>query len=782
MSDERRPGNGYFHAGPSRPSGEGPVLFDPISVQTQTIDLNSLFAGNITESGSFDVRGVRKTTLARLLDAVPIPAALLDGSNIISFSNDAFSKICQDRNQLKRAPLSTVLVRDLDREQFNQCLNAITSARKPQSMEAMLGHGNIRVWGRIHMRSVRMGDDRLILILIEDLTAEKKQSILSRKYAASLRKAHDDLERRVNERTWELLSANDALKREVSVRKKAQKSLNLAARVISSCNEAILITDPNGNMVHVNEAFSRITGYSREEVIGKNPGIMASGRHGKEFWEEFWITLRATGHWRGEVWDRKKNGDIFPKLLAVSAITGEQGAVTNYVGIFSDITKMKQTEAQLENLAHYDPLTQLPNRLLFRDRVNQALLRAERDGKLLVVMFVDLDGFKQVNDTLGHPKGDELLVAVSERICKCVRRSDTVARLGGDEFTVIMPDVSELRHVMTVAQRITDSVSAPFSLGDSQVFTSASIGISVFPTNGQDIDILLKHADTAMYCAKSKGKNGFQFFSEQMNDELTRLAGMEGLLRGAMDNGGLLIHYQPVYDACAGRVISAEALLRLRDPKGGVISAGPYIPVAEDRGLILPIGEWVLQTACEQNKLWRLAGHDHLRIAVNVSMRQLQHPDLFNRFLEILEKTGCDPTYVELEITESLLMENSTLATETLTRLRELGASISIDDFGKGYSSLNRLRQLPVDKLKIDQSFVAGISTDPGQKALIQAIVTVAHSLNMKVTAEGVETKDQLDVLCELNCDALQGHYFSPAVPAEEFEKLVCGNTLRAER
>ena len=315
MSEKRRSHNGYFQAGCSSVGGESLVLFDPISVQTQTIDLNNLFAGNITESGSFDVRGVRKTTLARLLDAVPIPAVLLDGSNLIFFSNEAFGKICVDRDNLRNAPFSTALVRDSDRERHVECLAALTSDRKPQMMEAMLGHENNRIWGRIHMRSVRIGDERLILILIEDLTAEKKQAILSRKYAESLRRAHDDLERRVNERTCELLSANEALKREIAVRKRAQKSLNLAARVIASCNEAILITDPHGNIVHVNEAYCQITGYSREEVIGKNPAFMASGRHDKDFWEDFWQQPRTTGRWRGEVWDRRKMGTSSPSFL-----------------------------------------------------------------------------------------------------------------------------------------------------------------------------------------------------------------------------------------------------------------------------------------------------------------------------------------------------------------------------------------------------------------------------------------------------------------------------------
>jgi diguanylate cyclase (GGDEF)-like protein/PAS domain S-box-containing protein len=771
-----RNSQGDTGAGISRDSsqrGVTPAFLDSLSIQTQTIDLNTLFGGDVTETGSFDIRGVRKTTFAKLLDAIPIAVVLLDSAHCIAFSNEAFPKNREDRSEVPRAPFWTVLVRSTDQDRCRECLAAITIERKPQVMEAVLSLGEKRIWGRLHMRAVRMGAERFILVLVEDLTAEKKQSALSRKYAASLKIAHDELERRVVERTAELLKANEELKHEISSRKQVQKSLSLAARVISTCNEAILITDSRAAIVHVNEAFCQITGYAREEVLGQNPRIMSSGRHAKAFWNEFWQTLRTSGHWRGEVWDRRKNGDVFPKLLAVSAIRAESGTLTHYVAIFSDITKMKQTEERLENLAHYDPLTQLPNRLLFRDRTIQALLHAERDGTSLAVMFVDLDGFKNVNDTLGHVRGDELLVAVADRLRQCVRRSDTVARLGGDEFTVLMPDLSEVRHVILAARRIIDAMQQPLLLSGEQIFTSASIGISLFPTNGKDYDSLLKHADTAMYCAKSQGKNGFQFFSEQMNEELTRLAKMEIVLRHAMERDGLLLHYQPVFDVQTGHVISMEALLRLKDSTGKVVSAGPFVPVAEERGLIVPLGEWVLRTACQQNGLWRQAGHQPLQLAVNVSMKQLREPNLFQRFFSVLDDLGYDPGYLELELTESALTENSTVVTEMLHEFRKYGVSITIDDFGTGYSSLNRLRSLPVDKLKIDRSFLRDVPQDSAQKALVQAIVTVAHSLNMKVVAEGVEREEQLSALCDLGCDAVQGHYFSPAVSPEDFEKRI---------
>jgi len=642
----------------------------------------------------------------------------------------------------------------------------------PQVMEGVIGSAGSRIWGKIHMRSVRLGGERFTLILIEDLTAEKKQAALSRKYTASLREAHDELEKKVSERTADLINANEKLRREVAVRRRAQKTLNLAAKVISSCNEAILVTDARANIVHVNQAFCKITGFSSQEVIGKNPNFMASDRHEREFWREFWNSIQTTGQWRGEVWDRRKNGEVFPKLLAVSAIRDENGDVSHYVGIFSDITRIKQTEERLESLAHYDPLTQLPNRLLLRDRMTQALFRAQEEHKLLALMYIDLDGFKDINDTLGHPKGDELLVRVAERLSGCARESDTVARLGGDEFTVLMPDIAEVRHIIPVAHRIIKALSRPFRLSNGEIFTSASMGISVYPYNGQDADTLLQHADNAMYHAKSQGKNNFQFFCNTMNNELTRVVGMELTLRRAIQSNGLLVHYQPVVDARTGRVMSMEALLRIRDTKGQVVSAGPYISVSEEKGLIVPIGEGVLRTACKQNMFWQDAGYPCLRMAVNVSMRQLQEHNVVGRFLSVMEETEHDPRYLELELTESAIMKNPKTVTAMLNEFRRHGVSITIDDFGTGYSSLSRLKDLPVDKLKIDRSFLRGITSDPSQKALIKAVVTAAHNFNITVVAEGVESREQMEVLCELDCDALQGYYFSPAIPAEDFHCL----------
>lgn len=753
-------------------SHEGLRLLEDMSVGTQTLDLSGVLCGNLQETGTFDIRGMQKTAFSRLLDALPLPALLLERGDAIAFSNKAFARMQPDLARLKHAVFTRICVRQQDKEDLAKSLAYVIRERKPRVIEALIGSDSTRIWGRIHIRPVKVGADRFIFVVVEDLTAEKRQALLSKKYTRSLKQAHDELEARVRERTFELEKANEELKREIASRKSAQERLDLAAKVIASSNEAILITDDRGSIVDVNEAFTRITGYSEEEVVGKNPKIMGSGRHDRSFWQSFWLSLKETGQWRGEVWDRRKNGELYPKLLSVSAIGGEKGAITHYVGIFSDISKIKQSEERLEQLAHYDPLTRLPNRLLFRDRLKRALVRARRTKTMVAVMFIDLDGFKTVNDTLGHPKGDELLVAVAERLIRCVRRSDTVARLGGDEFTVVMPDVTRPHRTIPIAQRIIEELSKPFVLDGDEMFTSASIGISLHPKDGVDADSLLKHADTAMYHAKMQGKNNFQFFSPEMNVEITRVVDMELTLRRAVERQDLMVYYQPLVDCHDGTIVGAEALLRLKDLSGRVLSGGPYVPVAEEKGLIVPIGNWVLRSVCRQNGRWQRNGHS-LKVAVNVSMRQMRDPDLVKTILAILAETGLDARYLELELTETSIMADPETVIGILRKLRGTGVTISLDDFGTGYSSLSYLRQFPLDKLKIDKSIVNGIDRNPANRALVQAMVTVAHSLRMKVVAEGVETEEQLKILRVLGCDAWQGEHFSPAIPASQFESLL---------
>jgi diguanylate cyclase (GGDEF)-like protein/PAS domain S-box-containing protein len=758
-------------------ASDTPRMLEDLYVGTQTIDLNTLFTRDVTSSGSFNMRGVQKTSvgklLEKLLEALPIPALLLDQSQTILFSNRACGRLCNSSEGLWLAPFSSVFSRPQDAEALQACVERLYIERKPQIIEAPIGIDDRKIWARMHMRSLRLGDERLVLVLIENLTAEKRQVFLAKKYSQSLRKAHDELEGKVRERTAELSKSNEALKREIAVRKVAEDGLYLAARVIASSNEAIIVTDARATIVEVNDAFCHITGYAREDVVGSNPRMMASGRHDSGFWRDFWRALVETGQWRGEVWDRRKNGEVYPKLLSASAVKDETGAVTHYVGIFSDISRLKESERRLEQMAHYDPLTSLPNRLLFHERLNRALIGADRDKNGVGVLFLDLDAFKNVNDTFGHPLGDELLVSVAERLTPCLRKADTIARLGGDEFIVLMPEIVEPHLTARIAERIIEALSKPFGIAGNEIFTSASIGISVYPADGLNADQLLQHADTAMYHAKAQGKNNFQFFSAEMNRAIKKLVEMEMTLRRAMDHNDLLVYHQPIVDAESRQILGTEALLRLRRDGREPMSAGPFIKVAEDKGLIMPIGEWVLRTGCEQNKKWRDMGFPAMRVAVNMSMQQLRHRGIVGTVLRVLEETNQDPRQVELEITESAMMADPDLTIDILSEFRGHGLKISVDDFGTGYSSLSYLKRLPLDKIKIDKSFVDDISSDKAQRAVVEAIIRVAHSLDMMVVAEGVESRTQLDVLRVLNCDALQGYYFSPPVPADEITKIL---------
>ncbi|MEW6349176.1 MAG: diguanylate cyclase [Thermodesulfobacteriota bacterium] len=677
-----------------------PMVSDDPFLGTMTLDPNKLIPEDVTVTGSFDMGGIQGTSMGMLLGALPIPSVLLDISHTVLFTNRACEKFHPDPTKMWLNPFLQVFSRPSDAQRFREALERLRSQRRPQVIESMIGVLDRRIWGRILMRSVKMRSDRFILVLIEDLTPERKQAVLANQYAKSLRQANDELESRVKSRTEELAKTNEELRSEIEARRNAQESLKLAAKVITASNEAIMVTDAGGDIVEVNAAFSRTTGYAREEAIGRNPRFMASGRHDKHFWRDFWHIISVTGQWKGEVWDRRKSGEIYPKLLSVSTVKDDTGKVTNYVGIFSDITKAKQTEERLEHLAHYDPLTELPNRLLFRDRLRRALVRADRDKTTVALMFLDLDAFKNVNDTVGHPLGDELLVQVAGRLAQCVRKGDTVARLGGDEFTVVVPDLHSTREVGSLAQRIVDELSAPFRLKGYEVFTSASIGIAIYPGDARDPDRLVQHADTAMYHAKNQGKNNFQFFSNMMNIELKRVVAMETTLRRAMEGNGLEVYYQPITSCKSGGIVGAEALLRLRNARGQVVSAGPYIPVAEEKGLIGQIGEWVLKRACRQIKAWQSLGLPGVPIAVNVSMRQMRNQGFEHTVLRILEEAELSPSFVVIELTESAMMANVDHTVNLVREFRNHGISVSIDDFGTGYSSLSYLRYLPIEQDK----------------------------------------------------------------------------------
>ncbi|WP_134702248.1 EAL domain-containing protein [Ammoniphilus sp. YIM 78166] len=557
---------------------------------------------------------------------------------------------------------------------------------------------------------------------------------------------------------------------DITDRKRTEEKLHLYSRIFENTSEGIIITDTKGTILWVNPAFTLTTGYLPEEAIGRKPSMLSSTQHGTEFYIEMWTTIYEKGSWQGEIWNRRKSGEVYPEWLSINTVRDENGNITNYVGMFSDITERKKSEEHLKFLAHYDVLTELPNRFLFHDRLSQALLQAQRVGRQVAVMFLDLDRFKWINDTYGHGVGDQLLQSVAARLKKCVRKSDTVARLGGDEFTVLLSNILEAKDAAKVAEKIFHAFSTPFQLDEQEFFITTSIGISVYPEDGVDLETLIKNADAAMYCAKEIG-NTYQFFEPEMKKATTEKILLENSLHKALERGEFMVYYQPQIDVHSRKIMSMEALLRWNHPELGIVSPTQFIPLAEETGLIVPIGEWIIETVCRQNKAWQSQGFQPLKIAVNLSPRQLIDKFLPSTIARILRHSGLDPAYLELEITEGISLNHIDSNIKTINEIRKLGVTVSIDDFGTGYSSLSYLKKYPVDRLKIDRSFVKDIIHDPRNAAIARAIIEMAHGLNLKVIAEGVETEEELKFFVDNQCDAVQGYFFCKPMPVYEVEK-----------
>ncbi len=609
-------------------------------------------------------------------------------------------------------------------------------------------------------------------LIVKDIT-ERKQAKMA------LDHAYSNLERRVRERTRELELANQKMFAEIDERIRAEQGLKLASKVFENANEGILITDATVNIIKVNRAFSDITGFTREELLGANPRVLSSGRHDQEFFREMWEEIVKHGEWSGEIWNRRKGGEIFPQLLSITTVWNQDNQLTNYVGIFSDITQLKETEERLEKMAYFDALTDLPNRVLFRDRLEHEMAQADRDDSKLAVLFIDLDRFKHVNDSLGHTAGDILLVEVSNRILSCLRKSDTVARLGGDEFAAITTDLFQGRAAAPLASKIIKTLKEKFIIQGHEVFIGGSVGISIYPNDGQDIETLTKHADIAMYRAKEDGRGVFKFFEEGENHGVEDRLVMESKLRKALDEREFLLHYQPKVNLETGKITGMESLVRWLSGDGKMVSPALFIPLAEETGTILPLGDWILYQACSDAAAWHAAGYP-LQIAVNLSTKQLQQKELVETVRDTLEETGLDPKYLELEITASMVMGNVEKSIDIMNQLKRLGVGIAVDDFGTGYSSLNYLKRFPIDTLKIDQSFVRDLDSDAGDAAIVSAIISLGQALNLKVIAEGVESLSHLTTLQQKQCQEIQGYYFSKPLPAKQFEKLLKeGKTLR---
>lgn len=558
---------------------------------------------------------------------------------------------------------------------------------------------------------------------------------------------------------------------EIRERKLAQDELRLNAAVFANNSEAIVITDEHNNIMRVNDAFVRITGYTPEEVIGKNPRIFSSGKMDDEFYQRMWDEFLSNDGWSGEIWNKRKNGELYPEWLILSLIRDESGKVTNYIAIYSDITERKREEERIQFLASHDVLTQLPNRFLLSDRITQALAYAERNNAKVGVLFIDLDHFKNINDSLGHDVGDELLKQVAIRMSRCLRRADTIARLGGDEFVAVLPEIGSENEAAFVGEKIVEAFSEQFSVDGHQLSITPSIGISMSPDDGVIAVDLLRKADMAMYRAKEVGRNTIQFYRPEMTIHITERLQLEMDLRHAIENNELFLVYQPKINLESGEVVGLEALLRWQHPVRGMVPPGQFIGVAEESGLILEIGDWVLHQACMQGRMWQAQGHILVPIAVNVSGVQFRRGQCLKRLRTILNETGFDPQMMEIEITESVLMEMGDAGHQLLADLRELGVRLSLDDFGTGYSSLSRLKTFPLDCIKIDQSFIRDISTDPNDAAIVRAVLSMAHEMSLRVIAEGVETQEQLAFLQELHCEEYQGYLYSRPLPAQEIER-----------
>ncbi len=556
------------------------------------------------------------------------------------------------------------------------------------------------------------------------------------------------------------------------------KHLQLAASVFSHANECITITDAQGRIVDVNPAFCRVTGFSREDVVGRNPRLLASGRHDKEFYARMWQSLAETGQWQGEIWNRRKNGEVYPEWLSIATVYGENGEATSRIGSFFDISERKQNEAEINNLAFFDPLTQLPNRRLLLDRLRHSVASVARTSGQGAVLFIDLDHFKTINDTQGHAVGDMLLCEVARRLNACVREGDTVARLGGDEFVVMLENLSEsagdaVAQASAAGEKILAALNQPYVLGNFSYHSTSSIGISLFRGREATVDDLLKRSDMAMYEAKMAGRNTLRFFDPAMQWALEARTALEADLRGALAANQFVVYYQIQVNA-ANRPIGAEALLRWAHPERGLVSPAQFIPMAEDTGLILSIGRWVLQSACAQIKAWESNPLTcDLQLAVNVSAHQFRQPDFVDQVKQELERSAAKADRLKLELTESAVLDDVDDTIAKMNTLREIGVRFSMDDFGTGYSSLAYLTQLPLDQLKIDRSFVSTIETSRANAVIVQTIINMSITLGMQVIAEGVETDGQCAFLEHAGCRAYQGFLFSKALPLEGFEALL---------
>lgn len=562
----------------------------------------------------------------------------------------------------------------------------------------------------------------------------------------------------------QLLVANQKLHSIIEKQQSTEEELQKFSLAVAQSASMIVITDNAGIIEYCNPVFCEVTGYEKSEVIGKKTSLLKSGLTDEKIYSELWNTISAGLSWQGEFLDRKKNGDIYWCCQSISPVKNKQGEISHFIAITQDISERKNNEKTIQHLAFYDPLTDLPNRMLFRDRLERAKSHAKLTNSIFALLYLDLDRFKNINDSLGHVVGDKLLIAIGERLKSCLREQDTIARLGGDEFAMIVCQLSRVEAASELANRLITVISQPISIDGHELFITTSIGISTFPNDTCDVDELIRKADKALYQAKDAGRNNYEFFNEAINALSLRRLKIEKELRSALKNNEFTVYYQPKIDLNSKKIVGVEALLRWTHPVLGAISPVEFIPIAEENGLIIEISEWVLKIACDDLNDWQKKIAFQVPVAINLSARQFREIDLLNHINAIRERAGISAHLLEFEITESMIMNNPEYVITVLEEFKRCGFKLSIDDFGTGYSSLNYLKRFPVDHLKIDYSFVRDIVLDRNDACIVTAIIALAHSLNLKVIAEGVSSLEQLEFLKQHHCEVVQGFYFSPPI------------------
>lgn len=611
---------------------------------------------------------------------------------------------------------------------------------------------------------------------LSDVTNWSRESINSRKDGTLFPvRVTSDVIREVNDSAWSAVAIVSTCE-DISESKRSDEALRLRQRAIESSSNGIMVTDcsvPGNPIIYVNPAFERITGYPARKALGRNMHFLLGDEEDQIGFMEILSALLEMREGNAVLRNFRQDGSMFWNDLTVSPVQDETGKVSHFVWELNDVSEREQHEVLLEHQANHDALTGLPNRNLLADRLTQSLANARRYDLLLAVLFIDLDNFKFINDSLGHAMGDRLLVVEADRLHKSIRSGDTVARYGGDEFVVVVSNLERSEDAALIAQNLQELITSPITIDGHEFGISCSIGISLFPKDGHDVDSLLKNADAAMYRAKEHGRNSFNFYTSDMNDKVVERMTLERHLRNALKMGEFEVYYQPQVNLGTGRIIGAEALLRWRNAELGTISPVRFIPLAEETGLIVPIGDWVLKTCCQQNKAWQDAGLPQLPVSVNISARQFQKRDLIAVIDRILEETGMEAHFLELEIVESMVMHDVEHTAATMKELKKRGVQLAMDDFGTGFSSLSYLKRFPFDKLKIDLSFIREIMVDNESAAIVRAIIAMSHSLNLRVIAEGVENEEQLEYLRLHDCDEIQGYYFSVPLPASDFERVL---------